>query len=118
MNNVIENFFAAATANRFAAEGAIMGVIAYTLGFFFVPKEFFAGDFAVIAKSAAVDAGVAEADMVAWIAANADSIAAAVRVVGAEQGPREPVAGDATCLLDRGITRAQYDAGAERRIMD
>lgn len=117
MENAITEFFAAATSKRFAPNGcAIFGVIAYAYGFFFVPRGFFAGQFDAIAKSAAVDAGVAENEIEAWIEANADKIGAATTIIGDVHGPRRSVRGDATWLLDNGITPERYEAAVRRRL--
>ena len=91
MNKTITAFFAAFTSNYIAADGnAAMGALSYGMSFVFVPKAFLRGDFAIIAKSAALDAGVAVEEMEAWLEANADEIAAAMRIVGDLQGPDEP----------------------------
>ena len=91
MNKVITAFFATFTSNFIAAEGnAPMGALSYGMSFFFVPKAFLNGDFAVIAESAAVDAGVTVEEMNAWLEDNADKIAAASRIIGGVHGPLRP----------------------------
>ena len=119
MNKVITAFFATFTSNFIAAEGnAPMGALSYGMSFVFVPKAFLNGDFAVIAESAAVDAGVTVEEMAAWLEDNADKIAAASRIVGDVHGPREPTKTEkflTSRVLHHGVTweqaeQAMYDA--------
>ena len=119
MNNTITAFFAAFASNFIAADGnAAIGVLSYAMSFVFVPEGFLDGDFATIAESAAVDAGVSVEEMAEWLDANADKIAAAIQIVGDVHGPREPTKTERFLthrVLNHGVTweqaeQAMYDA--------